>query len=107
MPAYWEQREAATNEVLTSVVATGERVIGLLAEEAALRRTKARSPAAKRSPRAGGKDEAATAVETASRGQGDRHRRTSRGPARDQVRRDRAGHGRGRQQEQRGPGAEL
>jgi hypothetical protein len=101
MPAYWEQREPATNETLTSVVATGERVIGLLAEEAALHRNKARTPTANRSPRAGAKDEAAAAVETASRGQGGRRR-----PARGSTRRGRPGPGRGQQQEQQGPGVE-
>jgi hypothetical protein len=105
MSAYWSERDPTASEVVTSVVATGERVIGLLAEEAALRRNKARTPAANRSPRAGGKDEAATAVEAASRGHGNRHRRASRGSARDQDRRDRAG--RNRQQEQRGLDAEL
>jgi hypothetical protein len=107
MPAYWEQREPATNETLTSVVATGERVIGLLAEEAALRRNKTQAAAAKRSPRAGAKDEAATAVETAAKGQGNRHRRPSRGSTRGPTRSGRPGHGPGQQREDQGPGAEL
>jgi hypothetical protein len=107
MTAYWSDRDPTASEVVTSVVATGERALGLLAEEAALRRNKARTPAANRSTRAGAKDEAATAVDTASRGQGDRRRRARRGSARDEARRDRAGHGHTRQQEPRGPGTEL
>jgi hypothetical protein len=107
MPAYWEQREPATSETLTSVVATGERVIGLLAEEAALRRNKSQTAAAKRGPRAGAKDEAATAVETAAKGQGNRRRRPSRGASRGSARGSRPGPGRGQHREQQGPGAEL
>lgn len=107
MPAYWEQREPATNETLTSVVATGERVIGLAAEEAALRRNRSRTAGANRSPHAGAKDEAATAVETASKGQGHRHRRPSRSSSRGSTRSGRPGPGRGQHREEQGPDAEL
>jgi hypothetical protein len=107
MPAYWEQRDPATSEVASSVVATGERAIGLLTEEAALRRNKSRESAADRSLRAGAKDEAATAVETASKGQGDRHRRPSRDPSRSSDRRGRPSSDRVRRHEQYGPGAQL
>ena len=108
MPAYWEGLPAGTNDVATSVVGTAERALGLLAEEAALRRNRPQTAAVSRSPRAGAKDEAATAVETASKGQGDRHRRLSRRSSRGPARKDRARRGHGQQQEQErgGPGAE-
>jgi hypothetical protein len=107
MPAYWEGLPAGTNDVATSVVGTAERALGLLAEEAALRRNRSRTAAVNRSPRAGAKDEAATAVETAAKGQGNRHRRSGRGSGRSPARRDRAGHGRGQQQGRSGRGPEL
>jgi hypothetical protein len=106
MPAYWEGLPAGTDDVATSVVGTAERALGLLAEEAALRRNRSRTAAASRSPRAGAKDEAATAVDTAAKGQGDRHRRPSRGSSRSPTRSRRRGPGRGQRRERQGPGAE-
>jgi hypothetical protein len=106
MPAYWEGLPPGTSEVATSVVATAERALGLLAEEAALRRNRPRMAAANRSPRAGGRDEAATAVETASKGQGDRRGRPDRGSGRGPARRGRTRRGHGQQHEQQGPEAQ-
>jgi hypothetical protein len=100
MPAYWEGLPPATNDVATSVVGTAERALGLLAEEAALRRNKSLPPAANRRPRSGARDEAATAVETASKGQGDRPRRSSRRSSRGSTRKGRPSPGRGHRQEQ-------
>lgn len=80
MPAYWDERqmEPPPDETLTSAVGTVERVAGLLAEEAALRRNKKRAtakttqgPEVSRDSRSGANDEAAAAVGTAARG----HRR--------------------------------
>jgi len=109
MPAYWEGLPAGTSDVATSVVGTAERALGLLAEEAALRRNRPRTAAASRSrgPRPGAKDEAATAVETAAKGQGNRHRRSGRGSGHGAARRDRAGHSRGQQQGRTSRGTEL
>jgi hypothetical protein len=103
MPAYWEGLPASANDVATSVVGTAERALGLLAEEAALRRNKSLTSTPNRSSRSGAKDEAATAVETASRGQGDRHRRPSRGS----TRKGRPSPGRGHRQEQEQQGREA
>ncbi len=106
MPAYWEGLPPGTNDVATSAVETAERALGQLAEEAALRRNKPRTPAASRSPRADAKDEAAIAIETASKGHGGRRRRPGHGSGRGPAWRGRIRRGRGQQHEQHGPGAE-
>jgi hypothetical protein len=73
---WWLDPPAETSEVVTGAVGTVERVLGLLGEEAALRRARP-AASASRGPSAGAKDEAGAAVGTASRahGRGRRHSR--------------------------------